>query len=648
MILERLRVKNFRQYYGEQTIEFASGNRNVTVINGNNGAGKTNLFSAINWCLYGTFGGATNFGEIINKRALLDSKVFKPEAEVELKFRHTDADDESTSYVAFRSTHEPGELRLSRITRKGVEEIKNPTLVLNTILPSNVRTYFFFDGEKIDDFAKLEHESQVKDAVYSVLQLQVLERGQQHLSAIGDEYERDLKKMDHDEALSRAIDLRQNKTEEKKQAEIEMEGSRKELHSAQLVIRAVEVELLKQLDIKTDVQRRKECEKHKEDIEQELDEIAKEMQALGTSAYFIVGRDAVLKAISIIDEKRNRGEIPSGIREQFIRDLLERLTCICGRPLPSDSKEAELLKGLIAHSLPSNLENRLLETGGQLRAIETKISSALRAITVQKKRKAKLDDDLNQVIRQSDEISQRLLNKGIQEVEILESKRQSAQKKAADLLISIGRHEQTIKTLEKDIRDLDEELKKVKGLQGQAKLTQGKLALSREAAQAITEVYELFGKIMREKIEQGVQDIFSKLVWKSSQFTKVELSDDFHLSVFDRWGAPARPELSAGERQLLSLSFIVALSRANGSDSTAPMVMDTPFGRLDTIPRENICRQLPTLVDQFVLFVTGEELHGEARGILAPKIGKEYRLDWDKSNGCTEIVEEQAGRAQGA
>ena len=53
MELNKVSIKNYRQYRNVE-IEFARGSdKNFTVIRGNNGTGKTTLLNALSWCLYG-------------------------------------------------------------------------------------------------------------------------------------------------------------------------------------------------------------------------------------------------------------------------------------------------------------------------------------------------------------------------------------------------------------------------------------------------------------------------------------------------------------------------------------------------------------------------------------------------------------------
>ena len=65
MIIKKMKLQNFRQYI-DDVIEFATDEKkNVTVIMGNNGTGKTTLAQAFQWALYGK----TNFQirELLNR-----------------------------------------------------------------------------------------------------------------------------------------------------------------------------------------------------------------------------------------------------------------------------------------------------------------------------------------------------------------------------------------------------------------------------------------------------------------------------------------------------------------------------------------------------------------------------------------------------
>ncbi|MDE0471164.1 MAG: hypothetical protein OXH57_04435, partial [Ekhidna sp.] len=64
-----------------------------------------------------------------------------------------------------------------------------------------------------------------------------------------------------------------------------------------------------------------------------------------------------------------------------------------------------------------------------------------------------------------------------------------------------------------------------------------------------------------------------------------------------------------------------------------------PFGRLSSQHRNNITEYLPDLSEQLVLFVTDEELRGQARKNLKARIGVEYSLNFDHDTSCTKIVE---------
>ena len=54
MNISKIELENFRQYGGKIELEFnTDSKKNIVVILGVNGAGKSNLYNAITWCLYG-------------------------------------------------------------------------------------------------------------------------------------------------------------------------------------------------------------------------------------------------------------------------------------------------------------------------------------------------------------------------------------------------------------------------------------------------------------------------------------------------------------------------------------------------------------------------------------------------------------------
>lgn len=54
MRINKIKLHNFRQYYDTVEIDLKTDeNKNIVLIGGKNGFGKTNLLIALVWCLYG-------------------------------------------------------------------------------------------------------------------------------------------------------------------------------------------------------------------------------------------------------------------------------------------------------------------------------------------------------------------------------------------------------------------------------------------------------------------------------------------------------------------------------------------------------------------------------------------------------------------
>jgi len=646
MKIDNLRLINFRQYYGEQAIRFApDGPRNVTVINGNNGAGKTSLFLALNWCLYGDKAIDTPIGELTNKRALFEAAPnVEVQTQVQLRFRH-----KAMRYVATRTLVQykvdssswkalgKSDFVLLRVKSGGAaEQVANPEAVIETLLPSNVRSYFFFDGEKIERFSSPGHETDVKEAIRNVLQIEVLERAKEHLDVVAKEYQKELKAQATGKLQEVLVEEERTRST-LDQAKIKLSGLLDEERAAKRLLQELEERLVDVKAVSDSVELRHDLEEQQKAREAEYEQLQIQLRGEVSRGYVVLAGRVCDQAIELLDQKRKRGQIPSGVREVLIRDLLTSRQCICGRDVAPHSRAEAELQSLLERAVSSELEDfvsqltsSLVAVNGQAGRFPVDLRNRLEACR-------KTEGELERLHDQIERISEKLKDSPLEQVVGLERRRQEEAQKREQLVGDTAVTRDRIERLQQELKGLEDRRETVKQQERKSEAIYAKYQLARKAADKVESIFEDFASSMRRAIQTEARTIFQSLISKATQFSDIRLTDDYRLEVLDRWGYAARLEMSAGERQVLSLSFIAGMAKISGMES--PLVMDTPFGRLYSVHRENIVEHLPDLTGQLALFVQDEELHGAARRKLEPRIGVEYSLEFDHATGCTRIVE---------
>jgi len=189
----RISLENFRQFYGKCSIQIAAdSDRNITVLYGANGSGKTSLLNAFSWVLYGKFSPDFEMSQrLINERAWDEADTGdKVCTRVSIEFTH-----EGRKYIAERTARE--EKNDSNSLEDAVAlpptlectdddgehyKIENPFDFMDQLLPERLHRFFFFNGERIEDLAKETAYKEIQDAVKSVLGLEVVERSIRHLN----------------------------------------------------------------------------------------------------------------------------------------------------------------------------------------------------------------------------------------------------------------------------------------------------------------------------------------------------------------------------------------------------------------------------------------------------------------------------------
>ena len=186
MKINKLVLNNFSSFEGENVFDLTTTKRkNIVLIGGKNGAGKTSLFSAIKIALYGplAFGyvGANNYyalriKEHINSKTFQTDKV-QSGVSVEIELM---VDREVTTYEITREwTYNNQKFdEIVRVSRNGItlekEDQEYFHNYLMTVIPPALFDFFLFDGEEVGNiFSTSTYNSYVKNALFTMCGLDV-------------------------------------------------------------------------------------------------------------------------------------------------------------------------------------------------------------------------------------------------------------------------------------------------------------------------------------------------------------------------------------------------------------------------------------------------------------------------------------------
>ena len=139
-----------------------------------------------------------------------------------------------------------------------------------------------------------------------------------------------------------------------------------------------------------------------------------------------------------------------------------------------------------------------------------------------------------------------------------------------------------------------------------------------------------------EKLEKGISKSFKSLLRKKSLFKSCHInSEDMTLNLFNAEGKKLNPNrLSAGERQILAVSILWAISKS--VEHSLPIIIDTPLARLDSEHRGSlIFDYFPKASDQVILLSTDEEITSEHSKELEALTSHQFMVEANEKKGTS-------------
>ena len=227
-------------------------------------------------------------------------------------------------------------------------------------------------------------------------------------------------------------------------------------------------------------------------------------------------------------------------------------------------------------------------------------------------------------------------------------------KKLQDGIITLEANARNAQTL---LEQLKQEEERLRALLKEERLKIGRndelsrrSILARDTQDALKDVHDQFTREIKQLIGQSATQLFRELLDKEGRenLRTIVVNDDYSLQVLDRYKKPFLANISAGQRQIMSISFIAALARAasRGGQIEIPLFMDTPFGRLSFEHRQNLINHIPTFASQWILLATDTEFRRQEANLLktSGKWGKFFILR-PTHDGNTTIEEQDINSA---
>ncbi|MFE1577507.1 DNA sulfur modification protein DndD [Streptomyces fradiae] len=649
MHLHSLTLQDFGAYQGRQHLDLrVKPKRPIILIGGLNGCGKTTLLDAIQLVLYGPRARCSGRGnrayetylrESINRAA--DSAKG---AALQLEFSIT-VEGRSRTYEVDRTWALIGKnvrenLAVTIDGRYDATISENWAEHVEEILPLEVASLFFFDGEKVEQLADPERAAGVIEAaVHSLLGVRAVEQLRTDLLVL---QRRQRLSSEDRGALEQLHDLKAQKraaSEEVSARETELDQANKRHTEAEAELKKIERQFKRAGGHL--FEERLALEAAKAAAADRLAQAQKSLRGLAEGAFpLVLLRDqlATLMEQAVQEQEAHEARQVVGILESRDAWLIDQLpdsvpaaarTALKKKLTVERKKRAAAADLGLDLDLPDNLIQKLSTLDEILRADEARAAELLEAAdkgahelqqaerqlaAVPDERKIKDLIDARQAAR--DEVT-------VARAAVEQATQLFAEAKARQARVTADFE----RTREKQALPLvrEEELKRVAAYAEKARAT-----------------LERFGSALLRKhissLQVAVLISFQTLMRKSGLIKSLRIdTDKFTIALTDQDGEPVDPSrLSAGERQLLAVSLLWGLAKVAGN--RLPTVIDTPLGRLDSRHREHLVdRYFPYAGRQVLLLSTDEEIDENLLNRLRPSIAQSYVLAHDDTTFTTRV-----------
>jgi DNA sulfur modification protein DndD len=658
MWIAKIELFNFKSYQ-HQLFDFPQprAGRNIVLIGGMNGYGKTSILEALYLGLYGKEAvehlGRAGLKDDVGYRKFVERALHgtavrtgRDSMWVKVQINKTPAEgfEVTRKWFFSRSGDWTGEDEVviyqvrDGIRGRALAAEKLPELLDQRFIPAHVAPFFFFDGEEVKKLADQSRSDQIKSGIEGLLGVVLLRRLKKRLEEFQTNRSNGLPAVDEQkhrelfETLSqheREYDEAERRHRETDEAVKNLQAQRTDLTNRMIGMGAGAGDVASAADV---VKQQTEAENELRATEDALDAI------VATKLPFhLVGRDTL-------------GALASQVRAEISRESWEE------RRRNLEPEKAKFI-GTFYETRDPPVKPAL--TSDQQDALQARLNAAWESlfypmpegcaeVMVHDYLGAKRAALLNAVDG---------LHLGAQDVLGLIAKRETLQKRIRDLINRYTKIEgvdkdgtlaklqgesasinATLDQRQRELGDLDRQLAGLKGAIDQeralyvreherfvqANPVKSMVGRAERVCNLIGELIPQMYALKVDQLARAMTAVYKKLAHKG-QVHRVDIDETGKTRILGRNGQEIPFDKSAGENQVFATALLAGLAEISGID--APMVVDTPLGRLDSTHRANILKYWTSdKKRQVILLSQDKEIDQETYAALEPYVGKTYLL----------------------
>ena len=660
MIINSIKIKNFQTYFGEVEFEFdkPSTKKNIVLIGGLNGAGKTSFFSSIVLGLFGKNAQGIIFERLTGEN-LDDSytsylnEVFSYEAknindiemEISISITHEKKDlkivrkwwfDITVDEILEIYTEHDGMVVPLEIPQEDVERNEYYEAYIQSIIPSQVGRFFFFDGEEIKAIAKQNPEQAVISGINALLGFDVLEQLVVDLETLKRNLRKELPGAANSGLLTNYEELENlettmNSAEEEKKLCVE------DIEGMNVYLEELEKDISEAFKGR-DVDNRNEVldkifnlDKELNAVENELQTLVGEILTLALPSELITETEKKLSQEINTLKQQDQSAVIGSLKNKFNKQLIKNLS--------SEIQDKE--------KVIKEITNAIELTWDEIKSVSTTKTSLMSnyfsdeqiktAFTHIQDIKATTNREIARLVGKQDALQkeksellsmQQLFDSGRFAQDILDKK--------SNTLGQISTKQHELERVEAEIMVLNQEMTNIKNT---IERLESSLEISKDIQKELEEV-ESYQSLIKEFMNEArgrranflskkTSDVIKMLAHKEDLISRVKIDEKtYSINLLDSKNNIVS-RMSAGESEIFALSLLQALGEV--SNRKLPVVIDTPLGRLDYSHRKSIVSNyFHNVSEQVFILSTDTEIDQSLYSELEPFINQTFLIKSNK------------------